>query len=197
MRKRERLTACICGLFLWVGLQGSAGATTVLQVTGGILTGATGVDVSGRLYDVQFVDGSCDTLFNSCSSFTFSTLAAANTASNVLLTSVFFDGVEGLFDTHPELTHGCTKKTCLTFTPFESSIFTELLEVSIAENNRSINFDEITNGSTSTKFNPVDRDDVTFAVWSAARPVPLPPTILSLGAAGIGLLLGRRRKRTQ
>jgi hypothetical protein len=35
-------------------------AAPILQASsGGILTGATGVDVNGTLYDVQFVDGSC------------------------------------------------------------------------------------------------------------------------------------------
>jgi len=35
----------------------SASAAPIL-VTGGILTGATGVDVGGTLYDVEFLDGS-------------------------------------------------------------------------------------------------------------------------------------------
>ena len=58
-------------------------AAPILLVDGnGILTGATGVDVSGTLYNVTFADGTCTSLFNGCvnSAFTFETRENAKAA---------------------------------------------------------------------------------------------------------------------
>ena len=52
----------------------------------------------GNLYDVQFLDGSCISLFNGCddvSDFTFQTQAAAILASQALLDQVLLDGGGG------------------------------------------------------------------------------------------------------
>ncbi len=54
-------------------MAGGAQAAT-LDIVGGILHGASGVDVGGTLYDVEFLDGTCIVLFNGCdqsSDFTF------------------------------------------------------------------------------------------------------------------------------
>ena len=51
----------------------------------GQLTGATGVDVSGTLYDVTFEEGSCAEVFSGCDNvsddFDFDTVAAAEAAA--------------------------------------------------------------------------------------------------------------------
>jgi hypothetical protein len=44
---------------------GSAQAAT-LDIQAGQLFGATGVDVAGTLYDVQFIDGTCAALYIGC-----------------------------------------------------------------------------------------------------------------------------------
>ena len=85
MALRARLTTIVGGLFLWAGLQSSAVAAPILQVSGGVLTGATGVNVGGTLYDVQFVDGSCNSLFNGCTQFALTNGLDATTASLALL----------------------------------------------------------------------------------------------------------------
>jgi hypothetical protein len=104
---------------------GGAQAAT-LNVVGGQLMGAFGVDVGGILYDVAFVDDTCIQLFNGCdesSDFTFtgSTSAGARLAAQALLDQVFLDGPSGAFDTQPELTNGCEAASfaaCSVFIPW-------------------------------------------------------------------------------
>jgi hypothetical protein len=70
----------------------SAHALT-LQVADGKLTGAQGVVVEGSLYDVQFLDGTCSTVFGSeCSgsgSFVFNSATSAFSAATALIDQVF------------------------------------------------------------------------------------------------------------
>ena len=84
-----------------------AWAAPILQLNGGgYLIGATGVEVSGTLYDVEFIDGSCIGLFSGCdeaSDFAFTTQAAALVAAQVLLDTVFV----GFFDETPYATVTC------------------------------------------------------------------------------------------
>jgi hypothetical protein len=47
-------------------LMASSAQATTLDVVGGILHGASGVLVDGNLYDVQFLDGSCISLYSGC-----------------------------------------------------------------------------------------------------------------------------------
>ena len=67
-----------------------AAHAVTLQINGiGILTGATDVDVDGTLYDVQFLDGSCISLFDGCDNatddFAFTTNADALVAAQARL----------------------------------------------------------------------------------------------------------------
>jgi hypothetical protein len=98
-------------------------AAPILVIDGGKLTGATGVDVGGTLYDVTFVEGSCATVFTGCdeaSDFTFTNGATALAAINALADQVFLDGSSGAFDTEPSLTFGCTfSELCIPITPYQ------------------------------------------------------------------------------
>ena len=94
---------------LFLVTSGANAAT--LNVSGGQLLGASGVDVGGTLYNVEFLDGTCIALFDGCdavSDFTFQTESGAVAASQALLDLVFLD-VSGseLFDSAPSLTNGC------------------------------------------------------------------------------------------
>jgi hypothetical protein len=117
--KISKWLATIC--FMGV-LSSASWATPVLQVdANGILTGATGVNVAGTLYDVSFQDGTCISVFSGCdavSDFTF-TQATASVASAALLSQVFVDGSSGQFDSNTAITRGCTsERECDVFTPF-------------------------------------------------------------------------------
>ena len=120
--------ACLATLVVTLALASSVDAA-VLQVSGGILTGATGVDVNGTLYDVEFVDDTCGAVFTGCDStsdFTFTSDADAKAASNSLLGEVFVDGPEGQFDSLSFLTFGCpgdpgNPEFCVAVTPFATN----------------------------------------------------------------------------
>ncbi|MBL3591493.1 MAG: hypothetical protein JMN24_17165 [gamma proteobacterium endosymbiont of Lamellibrachia anaximandri] len=83
-----------CGLMLGLVLFTAPSQAAVTQVDGsGVITGATGVLVSGSLYDVEFVTGTCLTVFINCTEsnhdFTFSTASDAAAASQALFDQVF------------------------------------------------------------------------------------------------------------
>ncbi len=184
-------------------------ATPILQIDGsGQLTGATGVDVAGTLYDVTFVDGTCSALFSGCddaSDFTFQTGAAVMAAAAALFDQVLIDTPPFLFDTNPALTAGCgSTRGCLTLIPF--NIFSPFI----------VRAGEVVNGrNTSLDFRIRDigpGGDTTgspffnFAQFTASAsvnqaPVPEPGTILLLSSGLLGLAgyrwQQRRREGTQ
>jgi len=108
VRKAFALAATITS---FIAFSATPAAAAVLLVNGsGQLTGATGVDVGGTLYDVTFVDGTCAALFDGCneiSDFDFSDQATAEAAGQALFDQVFIDGLPGNFDSNSGLTFGC------------------------------------------------------------------------------------------
>ncbi len=165
----------------------SAASAATLNVVGGQLLGASGVDVGGSLYDVAFVDGTCIDLFSGCASFAFPTQASAQLAAQALLDEVFVNGVAGAFDDNPALTQGCSASTrCTALTPYG-------LQVAIGAANFGALPDLVQNLSTSPVQDMTGVTRRTWAVWSVATPIPEPGTALLLG---LGLIaLGSRRSR--
>ena len=180
----------------------SSAFAATLNVVGGQLVGASGVDVGGTLYDVEFVDGTCVDLFNGCDDsgdFMFTDGTSAELASQSLLDQVFLDGPDGTFASNPELTAGCAGEFshCISVTPY-----------SIPLSDRFDGYGAV-QGWTAvpllTTFNPtpwvagiiVDSGvpdptyTWTFARWSAT-PVPEPSTALLMGL-GLAGLASRRR----
>ena len=99
------------------------GAAPILQIDGdGQLYGATGVDVDGTFYDVQFLNGTCSELYNGCdevSDFTFRTGPEAQRAAEALLSLVLLDGAGGDFDSLPYLTKPCSNsEVCYLIIPY-------------------------------------------------------------------------------
>ena len=79
MRKLIGLLMLVCA--------GSVNAATAVM-SGGQLIGATGVEVNGASYDVAFLDGSCNSLYNGCTGLPFTTSSEALDASQALLDQV-------------------------------------------------------------------------------------------------------------
>jgi hypothetical protein len=106
-------------------LLSAPGSAATLIIQDGLLMGATGVSVDGVDYDVSFANGLCTSLFAGCSdrsAFTFATRARASLAAMALLEEVLVDSEHGNFDSHPELTAGCSSAVeCLALIPYASS----------------------------------------------------------------------------
>jgi hypothetical protein len=181
----------------------NAHGAPILQVDGtGKLTGATGVDIGGTLYDVEFLDGTCIALFSGCDApgdFTFNHEAGALAASTALLTQVFLDVLAGNFDTNPGLTRGCTPGfpfQCIAITPWAGlAIF---IPTVIAANLRLESEDTTDITVLLTPFFDSTGDSsTTWAIWSpAVQPTPAPGTIAILGAGLLALILTRRRRNS-
>jgi hypothetical protein len=180
---------------------GAAQAAT-LNVVAGELRGASGVDVGGTFYDVQFLDGTCIDLFNGCdalSDFTFNSLASATLASQALSDQVFLDGAEGNFDSQPSLTRGCEAvEVCYLLTPFNITNGTGVV-TSIYGNHSTEVFDAV-GVATFPHSEPsflLPLEGATWALFSPATPVPEPSTALLLVLGLTGLAgKGRRRNRS-
>ena len=168
-----------------------------LNVVGGELLGASGVNVGGVLYDVEFVEGSCISLFAGCDEVTdldFDSATTATAAAQALLDQVLIDGPQGNFGSDPSLTFGCSHSDlCLTFVPYDTILPNGRVNTKYAYN--------FTGGdSVGNNQNILTRDTASRPLENYARfsvsPVPLPaalPLFLTMLAGMAGLRWWRRR----
>lgn len=177
-------------------------AAPTLNISGGKLIGASGVDVGGTLYDVEFVDGSCVSLFSGCDSnsdFQFTSYSAGLAASQALLDSVFVRVAAGDFDAFPSLTRGCSYAVqCIVRTPTNLNPFNSaFVEGAVALNW----WGTLTDPAPSGLEVSINEDTGAFdtfgmhawARWTRAAPVPVPGTLALLGL-GLATLAGSRRR---
>jgi hypothetical protein len=175
----------------------------VLQISSGILTGATGVVVNSQTYNVVFRDGTCESVFAGCdavSDFVFQTQASALAASQALLDQVFLDGVSGQFDSNPALTAGCASSSvCNAFTPFGPRVYSPNWPVTVAFNWAVFFAPDFTSLGSFIPANNTDfssDQQSVWAVWSipVSTSVPEPGTLATLGAGLLALVFARRRR---
>ncbi len=178
----------------------------VLHVVNGRITGASGVNVSGDLYDVQFEDITCIEVFSGCndpiSQFAFDTPGTAEAASTALLNEVFLNGPSGDFDNSPRETMGCVFgfESCSVLTPY--SLANGLVVSFRAANGRFGIEDFVTTLSVPIGSDPrgwlSPGEDTVWAVWSTqpAASVPIPATIWLFGSGLLGLIGIVRKKES-
>lgn len=211
-------TTVIVSAIMGVMLSANARALPTLSIDSGQLLGATGVDVGGLLYNVEFMDGSCIELFGGCdqqSDFRFGDEAAANLASQALLDIVLLDTELGDFDSVPSLTRGIeSDSSAYIFTPFtlkQGFGGTLFPGSSAAINANGVSGSDHINsaGGPVASWDMVTSpsgDSFTWAVWSAPTgptpddyyppvasvPEPATLTLFGTGLAGLGFA-GRKR----
>lgn len=196
-----KLKVVLAAVLVLLGYVPLANADPVLLINGnGLLIGAHNLKVAGTLYDVMFVDGTCIDVFAGCdaqSDFHFATFEDGIAAANALLGEVFVDapGV-GKFDTHPELTFGCTD-------PFMcgAAIPTGITGGGVVSGALALNavvFDVESNFNFLTGFDTGGgtsiRGQIVWAKFTAAEPVPEPASLMLVGS-GLAMVRLLRRKR--
>lgn len=184
----------------------TSGSAATLNVVGDKLMGASGVDVGGTLYDVEFSNGTCADLFSGCAEgvgFNFTTQNDALVAAQALLDTVFVVDVYD-YDGEPRLTNACgSTGRCTTIIPYaRDEPRNNELQYAAAQND------------------VLERDDYTFSYqghmyWIAAdpgfmfsgnssawnwavftpTPVPEPSTALLVSLGLVGLAGRRKRSR--
>jgi len=195
MRQLSLAFAAIAALLIALPTQ----AATLL-VSGFTLTGATGVNVNGTLYDVSLVDGACSVVFTGCDSnldFAFTNVTDATAAAQALLDQVFVDGLDGPFDTTPFLTNGCADPIiCTAWIPYNvAGIDVSLMT---ATNTNGVDFLQAGIADPSA-----DTSQSSQLVWarftlSATTPgIPEPGSwaMMLLGFGAIGALMRYRPRK--
>ncbi len=200
-----------------VGAALAAAAPTEAAVqivsSGGELLGATGVTIAGRNYDVQFLDGTCGTVFGTCNnpSFTFTNDDTAKLAARALLDQVFLNTTLGAFDDDVTLAAGCSfRYSCVAHIPYgvsTSPVFTIRAVNYVTENNDVIlnglvptDYDLGTNiGQVWAKFSlssgNVDPNPPTEGPETPAVPEPVSWSMMVIGFGALGAALRRRSER--
>lgn len=182
----------------------AAAAPTSLVVEAGILIGAKNVVVNGSDYDVEFVDGTCATVYGQCapSAFTFS-YDNAVAATWALLESVFIDSAAGSYDSEPSRTRGCVHEplnfgySCMAYTAayFErEGVVTSAVAINQPSPSQFTDWVIGTQTGVNEDFSPYITQ--TWAVWrpsEVSASVPEPGTLeLAFGALSI-VVVGRLR----
>ena len=196
----KKLSKIITVIFI-ISMASIANATPILhlQTSGGKLVGAQNVDVNGTFYDVEFLDGRCDSLFNGCDNakqdFAFTTQIEALYAASALIDKVLLDGLPGKFDTFPGRTTGCTDTfSCAIWIPYGLYTAFDGNHVNVVKAINTQSFD-YTVGSNA--FVSEDTAKYTYATYARFQKAKIPePDVLGLLAAGaVAGFMARRRQR--
>lgn len=188
----KRLVFRLTGLLIVCFLFCLPALATSLVVVSGRLQGATGVTVGGLLYDVEFVDGTCASVYGACDAahFPFHTQVDAEAAAVALFTSVFVDEALGNFDSNPALTFGCTSTSeCRVVTSF-GLINATTHQGALATNRTGVSLpDVVASTNVASTADTTSSAFLVYARWTpSAQSVPEPTSIMLLGVAALALV---------
>lgn len=170
-------------------------AAPVLNIdsTTGKLLGASGVLVGSQLLDVSFEDGSCDSLFNGCTSFLVPD-AGSRAASFALLEQLF----QGRFGDDPALVNGCSSTSACSIVTVNSVLGTTGFGHAAVVRPLGVGVDRVDPIGPDPATDLTLRDFQVYARWSAAQVsngVPEPGTGLLICPAFLALLACRRIRK--
>ena len=181
---------------------GSASAVPIWTINSGTVTGATGLDVGGTLYDVDFIDGTCAAVYGLCQTTSFP-FADAASASNALRSFIISSG----YGATPYAFAGCGSSFCRIQTAQQIAVSQTTGNTAV-----EVRWVNLANGTveavsgTFIPLTPLDGTDTTAnasAVWARWRlssgPVPVPEpgtlSLLLLGLGSIAMPVTRRRRK--
>lgn len=163
------------------------------------LIGARNVEVMDVLFDVRFIDASCNAIWSGCdrNKFMFPLESLALAASEALLDQVLIDVLPLItLDSNPWKVAGIEGDDGYIFTPYASSPNSDQLSVSWAGNagaNNTSWLDQFNIDETVDKdWDLLTNKHSVYAKWSV--PEPASATLLAFGLAGLALSC-RKRKR--
>lgn len=191
---------------LTIGLALSVQAAHAATVTS---DGVTGLILDGTSYDIEFVEGTCASVFDGCDEQSDFALNSSNIVDAIQALSDAINGT--LFDRNVSLINGCEDEPCEILTAYTPEIAGDERSVGIVQE-----FDvEFLFGSPldSTAVLPVSIDldtasptNLSEYVWSRwtetsvpdPSPIPLPAGLpLLLGGVGALAALRARKSRSQ
>lgn len=168
------------------------GSTTLVVNNYGVLMGAKNIPVEGGMYDVRFVEGTYQPIFEYAGpqKVSFSD-SLARAASQALLDFVFVDGAQGHFDSSPGMTSGCWNNyiLCLVYTPLLPGVVESISPSGLPRMTvwTAMNYEPALGSDVTLRVDVdrVQRDGVfvldntnptiaTWALWSPSAAVPEP-----------------------
>ncbi|MDH5446466.1 MAG: PEP-CTERM sorting domain-containing protein [Gammaproteobacteria bacterium] len=195
-------------VFMALLFSASASAAPIYEMTNGILTRITDVEVNGMFYDVSFQNGSFNSIYGSADNLTFTTGAGAVAASNVLLSLmgenvVGSDGLTYDFEHGNWLVNGCANYIyCDMMTTYNA--VTDALGNGRAYHVYARNFNDlyaspgadsdfVMYGGLPSTYVTNRWPWYTYAIWTKSTLVPEASSLLLLGVGLLGMSFARRR----